>query len=97
MTTGTLEFGTLRFGSPDQDWPLNKGFGDRSIHVRVVAPSAHPDAAIALSISGIDAEHHANVRVRLTATCQDADGFTIRIQTWWDTRLWGLAVSWVRR
>lgn len=95
MTAGTLEFGTLRFGESDQGWALAEGSGDRYIDVEVEAPTeADPALPIALALTGMDCG--GQVRVKTEVVAQDATSFIVRIWTWYDTVLAGLAVAWAR-
>lgn len=48
-----------------------------------------------LSISGIDVENHDCARLRAHPVDIRPDGFTIHLETWLNTRIWSVDVSWL--
>lgn len=50
---------------------------------------------VQVGIVGIDASKEDNLRVRVRAIDITASGFAIHAETWLNTRIWSLEVSWL--
>ena len=50
---------------------------------------------VQVGLVGLDASKDSNLRVRLRPVDITAAGFVVRAETWWDTRLWSIDVSWL--
>ena len=48
-----------------------------------------------LSLSGLDSDSGTNLRVEVVAEDITRDGFVARVKTWWDTKLYGVTISWL--
>jgi hypothetical protein len=55
---------------------------------------SHPPI-VQLSLVGIDASKDDNLRLRLRAEDITAQGFTLLAETWLNTKLWSIEVSWL--
>lgn len=77
-------------------WTLVEGQGERSYRHAVHfdrpffrAPVVH------LGVVGVDASKDDNLRLRVRAEDIGPTGFTIVVETWLHSRLWGVDVSWL--
>lgn len=50
---------------------------------------------ILLSISQIDADRESNVRYNVTAVSVSKDGFTLKVDTWSDSRIFSISGYWL--
>jgi hypothetical protein len=55
---------------------------------------SHPPV-VQVSLVGIDASKDDNLRLRLRAEDITAQGFTLLAETWLNTKLWSVEVSWL--
>lgn len=82
--------------SSDDGWTLQEGEGSRSFARSVVFE--HPFSAppvVHLGVVGLDASKDHNLRLHTRAQDISATGFTIVVETWLHSQLWGLDVSWL--
>ena len=78
-------------------WNLNGGNGERSFistDIPFNPPFATPPT-VALSLGGIDSAHDTNLRVILTPFDVDQREFNVKLQTWGDTLIFQVWVTWV--
>jgi hypothetical protein len=83
-------------GSSLEGWTLLEGSGTRAFRCSVVfehAFSAPP--VVHLGVVGVDACKDHNLRLRVRAEDVTSAGFTIVTETWLETRLWAVDVSWL--
>lgn len=50
---------------------------------------------VQVGIVGLDVSNHDNLRVRVRATDITPDGFMLEAETWWNTKIWSVDVSWL--
>lgn len=50
---------------------------------------------IQVSLVGFDIDNSRNARLSISAENITADGFSLRIRTWLNTRMWSVEVSWL--
>lgn len=76
-------------------WHLHTGTGDRYFDIPVTfqSPFLAPPAT-QVNLSEIDADSGPNLRVDGTAINVTNLGFTLRIHTWSDTKLYGTRANW---
>jgi hypothetical protein len=48
-----------------------------------------------VGIVGLDVSKEDNLRIRLRALDVTAEGFTLHAETWFNTRIWSVEVSWL--
>jgi hypothetical protein len=85
------EFGDS--GTPG--WNLLTGSGDRYFDRPIVfqAPlSSVP--LIQLNLAAVDADSQPNLRIELLAANVTTNGFTLRVHTWADTKLYRVRANW---
>jgi len=68
----------------------------RFFRYRVPFESAFARAPVVqLSVVGVDASNQDNLRLKVRAVDIDDAGFTIEAETWFNTRIWSVDVSWL--
>src|SRR5580692_1347454 len=50
---------------------------------------------VQVGIVGLDVSNDDNLRVRIRAIDITGAGFTLEAETWWYTRIWSVAISWL--
>lgn len=86
----------LPIDSSATGWMLQEGAGPRRYAQDVVFErsfSAPP--VVQLGVVGVDSSRDHNLRLRVRAESITATGFTLVIETWWETALFGVDVSWL--
>ncbi len=75
---------------------LDKNTGPRtySMEVNFLNPfESRPEVIVTVSI--LDADKATNVRYNVEATAISRDGFTIKITTWDDSKIFGIGGNWI--
>jgi H-type lectin domain len=82
--------------SSTPEWTLQTGMGPRRyVHeVRFEASLSGPPV-VQVGIVGVDASRDHNLRLRVRPENITAAGFTIVVETWWGTVVYGVDVSWL--
>jgi hypothetical protein len=77
-------------------WTLSEGDGPRSFATQVTFErsfSAPP--IVQVSLTGVDSSKDHNLRVRLSAVDVTALGFTLVVETWFQSQVWAVDASWL--
>ena len=70
--------------------------GARCFRQHVSFESAFARAPLVqVAIVGLDASNQDNLRLKVRAADITAQGFTLEVETWFNTRLWSVDVSWL--
>jgi len=78
------------------DFALHQEKGTRSYDIDVsFTKSFEAVPKIVLAVNMIDADNRYNVRYKVEAKSVSRDGFTIKVTTWNDSKVWGIAGSWM--
>ncbi len=64
------------------------------VEVKFAQPFASPPV-VHVGIVGLDVCNRDNLRVRVQAVGVNTKGFTIEAQTWFNTQIWMVSVSWL--
>ena len=92
-----IRSGTFQFGTGLPGWTLNAGAGYRSFvspDITFPSPFGSPPTVV-LALSGLDAEHTANVRVSLDLAEVESDEFNLRVNTWDDSIIHSVVVTYI--
>lgn len=93
-----IQTGIVRYGyTTETDWNLHTGTGERSFRTPDISfekPFTAPPRVV-LALGGLDSEHTTNLRVHLDPYDIEASEFSVKIQTWADTRLYEVSIMWV--
>ena len=77
-------------------YSLDSNNGERSmtIEIRFKDPFKQKPSVF-LSVSQIDANRETNVRYNVEAISVSRDGFTLKIKTWADSKIFSISGSWI--
>jgi hypothetical protein len=93
-----IQSGMIHYHSNSPGWALhNPGAQPKqfvSSDVKFDPPFSSAPTVV-LALAGLDADHTTNVRVFLEAFDVEADEFNIRVQSWDDTMIHGVWVTWI--
>jgi hypothetical protein len=87
-----------RFTHSDAGWTLLEPGSDRarSYAARVEFEQPFTQAPIVhAGLSGFDIENGDAARVKLKLCAVRPEGFDVEVETWFETRIWSLDVSWL--
>ncbi|KAJ3569493.1 hypothetical protein NP233_g5020 [Leucocoprinus birnbaumii] len=84
----------LEFSSGEVTRDLKGADDPTSVRVDFERPFISPPTVIVF-FSHIDLDQNYNWRLKTSATHIDQEGFTLNIETWWDTILYEAKVSWI--
>jgi hypothetical protein len=93
-----LAAGVTRLAHSDPGWTLldpgNYGARSHTATVRFDRPFTQAPVVHA-GLSGFDIENGDAARVKLRVSAVRADGFDLVVETWFETRIWAIDVSWL--
>jgi len=77
-------------------YSLDKNDGERSMTIDIDFETPfNTKPQIILSITQIDSDKEANVRVNVEAISISRDGFTLKVSTWSDSKLFSISGYWL--
>lgn len=77
-------------------YSLDKNDGERSMTIDIDFETAFTEKPqIILSITQMDSDKEANVRINVEAISISRDGFTLKVSTWADSKLFSISGSWL--
>lgn len=79
------------------DWSLDDDLtGDRTAKRYIpFSESFVSPPTVTVGLTNLDVDHERNTRVEVYPTDVTSEGFNVTYRTWWDSRIWGLGVSWI--
>ncbi len=91
-----VQTGKFLANSSTANYTLDKNSGDRSVTIEVTFDKPFDKKpTVVVGVSMLDSDVKANVHYNLEATAVSRDGFTLKISTWGDSKLFGIGGSWV--
>lgn len=91
----SVQSGTWFVGS-GEGFTLDKGTGERIMTIEVEFPKPfEKKPMVFVGVNYVDADKTTNLRYKVEATSVSRDGFTLKISTWGDTKIFGLGGFWV--
>lgn len=79
-----------------ENYSLDSNDGERSMIIEIkFEESFKSKPGIFLSVSQIDASIKTNTRYNVEAISVSRDGFTIRVKTWADSKIYSISGNWV--
>lgn len=88
--------GKFSANSSTPQYTLDKNSGERSFSIEVNFDKPFDKKPkVVLSITMIDVDTKTNVRYNVEAISISRDNFTIKITTWSETKIYGIAGSWI--
>ena len=91
-----VESGKWNISTTSTGYTLDENAGDRSMTIAVnfAEPfDAKPD--IILGVTMIDATTQTNIRYNVSPMSVSRDGFTIKVATWSDSKIYGIGGFWI--
>ena len=91
-----IESGTWGINASHQNYTLDKNQGNRDVTVEVtfdVPFDEKPDVIIGVTM--LDANSEKNIRYKVTSLSVSRDGFTIKVATWAETKIFGISGYWM--
>ncbi|MDR3627857.1 MAG: H-type lectin domain-containing protein [Ignavibacteriaceae bacterium] len=91
-----IQSNNFSVGSSTANYTLDKNTGDRSITIEVTFDKPFDKKpTVVLSVTHLDADTKTTVRYDVVASSVSRDGFTIKISTWSETKIFGIGGSWI--
>jgi hypothetical protein len=78
------------------NYTLDKNSGPRTylVEINFLNPfESRPEVIV--TVSSLDSDNGANLRFNVEATAISRDGFTVKITTWGDSKLFGIGGNWI--
>jgi H-type lectin domain len=91
-----VESGKWNVSTSNTGYTLDENSGERSMTVDVsfaVPFDEKPD--IVLGVTQVDGSTQTNIRYNVTTMSVSRDGFTIKISTWSDSKIYGIGGYWM--
>lgn len=91
-----VQSGTWGTNTAQKDYTLDKNSGNRDVIVEVTFDVPFDEKPqIVLGITMLDASSEKNVRYDVKALSVSRDGFTIKVATWAETKIYGISGYWM--
>lgn len=91
-----IQSGTWSVKEGQAGYNLHTNQGERAMTVSVKFPTSFENKPkVALSVTQIDADKNANQRYNVEAISVSRDGFTIKIRTWADSKVFSISGYWI--
>lgn len=79
-----------------EDYSLDKNEGDRSMTIEVNFKTPFKNKPqIAVSITQLDCDKESNLRYNVEVLSASGDGFTIKVKTWADSKIFSISGYWI--
>lgn len=91
-----VQSGTWSVKEGQAGYNLHTNQGERAMTFSVKFPTPFENKPkVALSVTQIDADKNANQRYNVEAISVSRDGFTIKIRTWADSKVFSISGYWI--
>ncbi|AFH48289.1 Hypothetical protein IALB_0577 [Ignavibacterium album JCM 16511] len=95
-TSAQVQSGTWSVKEGQAGYNLHTNQGERATTISVRFPTPFENKPkVALSVTQIDADKNANQRYNVEAISISRDGFTIKIRTWADSKVFSISGYWI--
>jgi hypothetical protein len=96
LNAQTIQTGTFKASESTPGYTLAAGSGDRTtgIDVKFDKPFASKPQVI-LGVTTLDGAKESNLRYEAQADAVTRDGFTIKLKTWGDTKIFTIGGNWL--
>lgn len=79
-----------------EDYSLDSNNGERSVSIAINFPESFKEKPeIFLSVSQIDVFNKTNTRFNVEAISISRDGFTLKVKTWSDSKIFSISGNWI--
>jgi hypothetical protein len=96
LSAQQVESGKFSANSSMSGYTLHENEGERSYTMEVTFAQPFdkkPEVIVAVSL--VDGSKETNLRYQVEANAVSRDGFLIKMRTWSDSKIYGLAGSWI--
>ncbi|MFO7444852.1 MAG: H-type lectin domain-containing protein [Ignavibacteriaceae bacterium] len=91
-----VQSGKFAINTSTANYNLHKNSGDRSVTIEInFTKPFEIKPTVVLSVTQLDADKDTNVRYGVDASSVSRDGFTIKVSTWADSKIYGLGGQWI--
>lgn len=91
-----VQSGTWSTKEGQAGYNLHTNKGERAMTISVRFPTPFENKPkVALSVTQIDADKNANQRFNVEAISISRDGFTIKVRTWADSKVFSISGYWI--
>lgn len=91
-----IQSGTWSVKEGQAGYNLHTNQGERAMTISIKFPSPFENKPkVALSVTQIDADKNANQRYNVEAISISRDGFTIKVRTWADSKVFSISGYWI--
>lgn len=91
-----VQSGTWSVKEGQAGYNLHTNQGERAMTISVKFPTPFENKPkVALSVTQIDTDKNANQRYNVEAISVSRDGFTIKIRTWADSKVFSISGYWI--
>ena len=88
--------GTFKADINSEGFTLDKNSGDRVYTMYVKFEKGYEKVpSVIVSVNKLDASKETNARFEISAEAISRDGFTIKIKTWSDSKIFGIGGNWI--
>jgi hypothetical protein len=96
LNAQTIQSSSWSANQSIEGYSLDKNNGERSIFLDIKFEKPfNKKPQIFLSVTQIDSDKESNLRFNIEAISISRDGFTIRVQTWADSRVFSVSGYWI--
>jgi hypothetical protein len=96
MATAQIQSGSWASTAGDPSYNLNTNSGDRSMTIEVSYNKPFEvKPKVILSVTHFDGDKAFNLRYNVEVLSVSRDGFTIKIRTWSDSKIYGISGYWL--
>ena len=89
-------YGTFSFDMSMQGYTLDKNSGERIYTTYVkFEPGFDKMPTIIMNVNKLDCSKEDNIRYDVSSDAVSRDGFTIKIKTWGNTKIYGIGGGWI--
>lgn len=96
LAQSKISTGKFSANSGSQGYTLDKNQGERSYLIEITFPKPFDTKpVVVLTVTMVDADKGTNTRYSVEPVSISRDGFTVKVTTWSDSKLFGVAGSWI--
>lgn len=91
-----IQSGTFILNTETEGYSLNKLTGDRSVIKEITFDKPFDKKPkVVISVTSLDSDTKTNIRYRIEAISISRDGFTVKLSTWSDSKIFALNGNWI--
>lgn len=96
QTENKIQSGSWSVNQSIQDYSLDNNKGERAVIVEIkFSKSFNSRPKVFLTVNQIDASKEFNSRFNVEAISISRDGFSLKVKTWSDTKIFSISGNWI--